>query len=352
MNAIIGFSELLSLKKVDENQYLNYLSIIKNKSRSLLNYIDDIVELTKLENQLIEFSPTQVNLPQLFKDIYREYQNDLIKKKSNVEFFLNLSSSTEANIFYADKGRLYQILQYFIETALILTTEGYIQLGYEHKDAKTIIFFIRYSGEPLTIEQQKILFNRLWFPEDVTDTVIQQIGLRLALAKLIVKKMDGKIIIDKTDQISAFYIQFPLRKKEPEVELTDHNNISKYNWKDKVLLIAEDDEINFQFLEALLSDTQIQVIHVFNGKQAVEICHSLPRIDLILMDIKMPVKNGFEAIKEIKQITGKKIPIIAQTAYSSKTDREKCIKAGCDAYLVKPLDVDIFYKVLSQFLND
>lgn len=119
-----------------------------------------------------------------------------------------------------------------------------------------------------------------------------------------------------------------------------------------MILVAEDDEINFQFLEALLTETQAQIIHVSNGKEAVEICQSLPRIDLILMDLKMPEKNGYDAIQEIKQLKGKKIPIIAQTAYSSKEEKEKCFRMGCDAYLVKPIDVDVFFKVLSKFLNE
>jgi len=351
LNAILGFAELLSITDLPEEQRIHYLNIIKNKGRLLLHYLEDVMELTKLENQNIQFSITETNLPQLFNDIHREYINEIHQKGSQIELFLKILPTTEINTCFTDKGRLYQLIKFMIDIALILTEKGYIQLGYELKDTKLINYFVKYTGKSLTPEQQKILTYPLRIKEEVADPLVQKIGLKLALIRLISNGMEGKFNIESNEQVNTLNIALPYKRKEPRPEPVNRS-IEKPNWKNRVILIAEDDDVNFQFLEALLAETHAQIIHVQNGKEAVEICQSLPTVDLILMDIKMPEKNGYEAIKEIKQTRGKEIPIIVQTAYSSKEEKEKCFRMGCDAYIVKPIDVEVFFKVLNKFLNE
>ncbi|MEJ5265367.1 MAG: response regulator [Bacteroidales bacterium] len=352
LNAILGFAELLRITDLPEEQRIQYLDIIRNKGRLLIHYLEDVMELAKLENQTIQFSITETDLPQLFNEIHREYLNEIHQKGNMPELFLKIAPTSEINTCYTDKGRLYQVMKHLLDVALILTEKGYIQLGYEAKDTRQIIFFVKYTGKRLTPEQQKILTDPFRIRENVADPIIQKIGLKLALVKLITRCLDGKFYIETGDQVDIFSIALPYKRKEPFAPTNDYDITQKPNWKNKVILIAEDDDINFQFLEALLSETHAQIIHVQNGKEAVEICQSLPKIDLILMDIKMPEKNGYEAIKEIRQLKGKEITIIAQTAYSSKKEKDECFRVGCDAYLVKPIDVAIFFKTLSKFLNE
>ncbi|MCX7986722.1 MAG: response regulator [Bacteroidales bacterium] len=352
LNAILGFAELLNIKDLSDDQKVNYLNIIKNKGRLLINYLEDVMELTKLENQSIQLAVTEVSLPQLFNDIHKEYIKELKEKEKTLELFLKIAPADEISTCYVDKGRLYQVIKNMLDTAVILTEKGYIQWGYEIKDQRWINYYVKYTGKALTAQQQKILLEPLRIKEDVIDPFIQKIGLKLALVKLIARNMEGKFSIEQGELTNTFNVALPFKRKERSTSTASSTQLQKPNWKNKVILIAEDDDVNYQFLEALLADTHAQVIHVQNGKQAIELCHSLPKIDLILMDIKMPEKNGFDAIREIRQTKGKEIAIVAQTAYSSKDDKEKCFRMGCDAYLVKPLDIEIFFKVLSKFLND
>ena len=127
-------------------------------------------------------------------------------------------------------------------------------------------------------------------------------------------------------------------------------DIDKLNWKGKTILIAEDEEINYLYLETLLQKTGAKILHTWNGEQTVQIVKENPNIDIILMDIKMPILDGFEATKIIKQINPE-IIIIAQTAYTLSDDKIKCFDAGCDDYLSKPLRKNLLYQSISNFLN-
>jgi CheY-like chemotaxis protein/signal transduction histidine kinase len=351
LNAILGFAELISISDLSEEQRKHYLDIIRNKGRLLIHYLEDVMELTKLESQNIQPNITETDLPRLLNEIHKEYLDEINQRKLSIELFLKILPTSEINICYTDKGRLYQVIKLLIDIALILTDKGYIQLGYELKDSKQINYFVKYTGKALTADQQKILTNPLRIKEEISDPVIQQIGLKLALIKLITHCMEGRFSTEPFEQGNIFNVCLPYKRKEPRTDQSSQP-MEKPNWKNRVILIAEDDDVNFQFLEALLADTHAQIIHVLNGKEAVEICQSLPKVDLILMDLKMPEKNGYEAIKEIRQLKGAEIPIIAQTAYASKDEKEKCFRMGCDAYLTKPIDVEAFFKVLNKFLNE
>ncbi len=127
-------------------------------------------------------------------------------------------------------------------------------------------------------------------------------------------------------------------------------NISKLNWTDKVIIVAEDEEVNFRFLEAILQKTKAKILRAKNGREAVDLCNSTARVDLVLMDIKMPVMNGYDAITEIKK-NQPEIPVIAQTAFSIREEIEKCQQVGCDDYITKPIDINLLInKIEKQFL--
>jgi signal transduction histidine kinase/CheY-like chemotaxis protein len=355
MNAIIGFNELINIGDLSPERKKEYITIVKNKSKHLLSLIDDITELSKFETGEITINNSGTNLIRLFNELYEEYNKEINKrKKQNVELYLKLPTQKSLALIYTDPGRIYQVMAYLLNNALKFTEKGYIQFGYELKDSRHLQFFVKDTGIGITKEAQKYLFNRFKIKEEVYNTKHRNPGLGLTISRAIVDILGGKISVDSTiDKGSTFYFTIPLNKSEKTVA---EEPVVKYNeprskWSDKVILIAEDDEVNFRFLEAIFADTQVQLLHVVDGKQAIELCRTIGKIDLILMDIKMPEKSGYEVIKEIKKFRND-IPIIAQTAYTLKEDKAKCIAAGCDDYISKPIDIELLLGKIRKYFNE
>lgn len=354
MNAIVGFTELLNIGEIPSDKKSEYLSIIKNKSKHLLSLIDDIAELAKFEVGEVSISLTETNLPKLLNELHQEFSKMIFKyNKQGLDLYLKLPLETGISTIYTDSGRIQQVMTYLLDNAIRYTEKGYIQFGYEQKDARHLQFFVKDTGVGIHKEAQKYLFNRYKIKEESYEKKYLNTGLGLTISRAIVETLGGKIHVDSTiGQGSTFYFTIPLFKTDKVVSnktITEIQTTS--NWRNKVILVAEDDDVNYRFLEAILADTQAQLIHVYDGKQAIELCHTIAKIDLILMDIRMPEKSGYEAIKEIKKWR-KEIPIIAQTAYSHKADREKCMAAGCDDYIAKPIDIDVLMNKINKFFND
>jgi CheY-like chemotaxis protein len=245
-------------------------------------------------------------------------------------------------------------MEYLLDNALKFTEKGYVQFGYELKDSRHLQFFVKDTGIGITKEAQKYLFNRFKIKEEVYNTKHRNPGLGLTISRAIVENLGGKISVESvTGKGSTFYFTIPFNKGEKTVveEPKLNYNEQRTKWSDKVILIAEDDEVNFRFLEAIFADTQVQLLHVVDGKQAIELCKTIGKIDLILMDIKMPEKSGYEVIKEIKKFRSE-IPIIAQTAYTLKEDKAKCIAAGCDDYISKPIDIELLLGKIRKYFNE
>ena len=354
MNTIIGFTELLNIGEVSVEKRKEYITTIKNKSKQLLSLIDDIAELSKFESGEQSLNKSETNLSKLLNELHSEYEKELIhRNKQNIELFLKLPIEQNISIIHADSGRLHQIMTYLLDNALKFTEKGYIQFGYELKDQRNLQFFVKDTGIGISKEAQKYLFNRFRIKEESYDKSSQNTGLGLTLSRSIVDLFGGKISVESSSG-NGTTISFTIPIPKGEKITSDHpdeKNILTTNWRNKVILVAEDDDINYHFLEAVFADSQAQLIHVSNGDQAVDICNKIAKIDLILMDIKMPEKSGYDAIKEIKKFK-KEIPIIVQTAYTQKEDKEKCIAAGSDDYISKPIDIELLFQKINKIFNE
>lgn len=356
MNAIIGFSELLNMSDTDTEKRKEYADIIKNKGTLLMKLIDDIIEVSKFESGNINIHKSKTNLHHLLNELHTQFEQ---RKKQKGKDGINLTLSLPGKktpVIYTDPGRLQQVLSNLLNNALKFTDKGEIEFGYTQMDQMKLQFFVRDTGVGISGEKQKIIFNRF---RQVENTASRHYaggsGLGLTIAKGIVELLGGRIWVESEPQKETiFYFTIPYEdvKKEspapgePESKL----DISSFNWKNKVILIAEDEEVNFKFLETVLHDTQVQVLHAVNGKQAVELCKSITKIDLVLMDIKMPILNGYDATREIKKMNPS-IPVIAQTAFSMKDDKDKSLQVGCDDYVSKPIDIKTLLIKINRLLN-
>ena len=359
MNAIIGFSELISMEGVSTSKKTEYNRIINDKGHQLLSLIDDIIEISKIDTGKLEFNYAQVEVEELLNEIFSAaLEKKLVSGKDAVDIILEKSNQSNIESINIDSGQLQQIFCNILDFSIRNTIKGSVKFGYNLKDPKTIEFFITDTGLGLTKDDLKLLFDYFWQFEDVTHQRLAGLGLGMTLAKSLLELMGGKITVQsEIDKGTQFTFTLPLERgvklnKTHEAESEQNFDIDKLApiWKDKVILVVEDDPINFQFVEALLEKSQVQLIQAENGDQALELCKTINKIDLILMDIKLPEKNGYEITKEIKEFRNE-IPIIALTAFSVHEVRKRCLSAGCEDVISKPVEINIFLSKLNKYLS-
>jgi signal transduction histidine kinase len=354
MNAIIGFSELLNIGKLDFEKRKDYARTIRNQGNMLLKFIDDITELIKFESGQVKIAKTKCNLNILLKEI-QVIANRQKKawNKEALDIKLELPDKNGLVVF-TDPGRLQQVISNLINNSIKFTEKGFVEFGYRMPADEKIEFYVKDTGIGLSKEQQKNIFNRFAEEERVTRKY-ESSGLGLTLSKHLVRLLGGKIWVESESGKGAVF-QFSIPYELTPYDYHDYSSVveehlPEYIWKDKVILIVEDDEVNFRFLEAILQNSEAQILHAVNGYQAVELCRSINKIDLVLMDIKMPEMDGFEATRQIRQFN-KKIPVIAQTAYILEIDKEKCFAVGCNECLTKPIDIKEFLDTVNVFLKE
>jgi CheY-like chemotaxis protein len=220
---------------------------------------------------------------------------------------------------------------------------------YKVKDA-FLEFSVADTGIGIEKEFHKKIFERFYQVQSTVSRIYEGTGLGLSISKAYIERMGGKIWLEsEPGKGSTFYFTIPFEKAYSTSESALNKKLSESRLfsSKKTILIAEDTESNFKLIKYFLSDSNIEILRAVNGKEAVEKCLSGRLIDLVLMDIKMPVMNGYTAIKLIRE-TIPSIPIIAQTAYAD--DLEKAIESGCSGYISKPFDKKGLLRVLNEFL--
>jgi CheY-like chemotaxis protein/anti-sigma regulatory factor (Ser/Thr protein kinase) len=271
-------------------------------------------------------------------------------KEKNTSLVLKTGLSDQESKILTDKNKLNKVLGNLLENALKFTTEGKVELGYQLK-GKEIEIFVKDSGIGIKPEKQKLIFDRFSQAEKELSKNVGGLGLGLSIAKENAELLGGKItVVSELGEGAAFFVTIPYKpiivapKKAREKALESNK---KYT-----ILIAEDEEVNFMFLEILLEDKlklPCIIIHAKDGLEAVELCKNFPEIELVLMDIKMPKMDGHEATRKIKEFRPR-LSIIAQTAYSSPEEKEKAVLSGCDDFISKPISKDVLTAIINNYL--
>lgn len=241
-----------------------------------------------------------------------------------------------------------------VGNALKYTEGGKIDFGYkiikdsDHK--KLIQFFVSDTGIGISNEKLDVIFDRFRQADESHTRLYGGTGLGLAISKNIATLLNGKIDVkSKEEEGSTFYFTIPLNKVKDKIEdPIKQPTLNRLDLSDKTILVVEDVESNFQLISTYLKKTNVKIIWTMNGKEAVEACKTNDAIDLVLMDMQMPVMNGYEATKIIKSFK-EDFPIVAVTAFALAGDKEKILKAGCDDYISKPMNAKELYKKKSIF---
>jgi len=354
MNAIIGFSEILSdqdLSKKERQEFINYIT---QGGNTLMNLIEDIIDITKIEAGQIKINFEECDVNNLMDELYATFIKMKNKNgKQKVEIRLNKPVVKEGFTITTDPSRIRQILSNLIVNALKFTNEGFIEFGFTIIGENQIIFYVKDTGVGIPEDKKKLIFDRFGQVEHHLSQNKKGTGLGLSISKKLSELLGGDLTVEsEVDTGSIFYLTLPMvRDYVKEITTKDIIPVTpKYDWSDKTFLIAEDSILNYTFLEALFQKTNVSLLWAKDGKEAVDLCRENSDIDLVLMDIKMPILSGLEAITEIRKFR-KSLPIIVQTAYAMPEDRDKSFAVGGDEHLTKPLNVDELFKTITKFIN-
>lgn len=356
MNAICGFTDLLNDPDLKDEQKKELVEHINKNSNTLVYLIDDIIDLAKIEAGQLKIHKTETNINQILSDIYHSFvETNNLKSNPIVELKLKKGIHDDNFTIHTDPVRFQQILINLIGNALKYTEKGYVEYGYIVKttqDNSYLEFFVKDTGIGIPKNKHKHIFERFSKIEDFRTKLYRGAGLGLTITKNLVKMLEGKIWLDSQENKgSTFYFTIPVEEFKGQSEFLKKEQDSSFkNWKNKTILIAEDEDSNYRVLQMALKRTNINILRAENGKQAIEICKANKKINLILMDIKMPEINGVEATIEIKKLRPE-LPIIAQTAYAMTEDRKLTLDAGCADYLSKPIKTNVLISTLNKYLN-
>ncbi len=358
MNAIIGFSTLLSDPSVTEEERLEFIRIIKDRGNDLMRIIDDIIDIAKIEAGQVKIEIRDCQINTLMSSLYVT-MNEVRKKhlKTHVELAFKPFSHDKEFTIMTDGNRLRQVLTNLIENAFKFTEEGRVEFGYTFKtddrQGPLIEFFVKDTGIGIPKDKQNIIFERFRQADDTSTRKYGGTGLGLTICKNLMSLLNGEIRLESEDgKGTCFYISLPLTgsvtsatPKPLSKPMPEYSGLLK----DKTLLVVEDEDSNYFLLERILKRTNANIIWARNGIDAINMAGK-GNIDLILMDIRMPVMDGYEATEEIRKFN-KHVPIIAQTAYALKGEKERSITSGCDGYISKPIDPKEFLETIVRFIN-
>ena len=352
MNGILGFAGLLKTPNLTGEKQQEYIRIIENSGKRMLNIINDIISISKIESGILEVNISETNI----NDQIDYILNFFLSETENKGILLFSKNSLSANdvIIKTDKEKLYAILTNLVKNAIKFTKEGSIEFGYAKK-GKFIEFFVKDTGVGISQEQKKLIFERFRQGSESLSRNYEGAGLGLSISKAYVELLGGNIWVESiTGKGSTFYFTIPFISEQRLLTVVEKSAVildEKNQTKNLKILITEDDETTEKLISIQIKKYSKEVLIARNGKEAVKICRNNPDIDLILMDIKMPEMNGYEATKLIRGFN-KKVIIVAQSAYAFMGDKEKSIETGFNDYISKPFKNVTFTELMEKHFKN
>lgn len=356
MNAIIAFSNFLREPNLNEDKKTEYLDHINIAGDSLLRIIDDIIDIAKIEAKQLKIFIQPTNISRTIVELHKAYKELLTDHKKKINFNISIDSNF-CYIINTDSQRLKQILSNLIENAIKYTDRGEISIGFIPTET-SVTFFVRDTGLGIPKDKLEHIFERFYQLNYLHDRKTSGTGLGLAISKNLTELLGGKIWVDSNEgKGSTFMVRIPvdsIKKVTTPISLDDSktkalNQLNGYNWNNITILVAEDEDLNYKVLDTCLTRTKAHIIRAKDGVSAVEICKN-QKVDVVLMDIQMPGMDGYEAAQAIKQLNNR-TPIIAQTSFAMVGEQEKCLQAGCDDFISKPLNIESLLQKIQYYIR-
>jgi signal transduction histidine kinase/ActR/RegA family two-component response regulator len=348
MNAISGFSQMLTFDDITAQKRKEYADKIMDGCKNLTNLIEEIMDFAEVDAGDISIENKEFNPHPILEYLSDKYTAEILDKgKENLKLIYHNENTENDIVINTDITRLKQIISILLDNAIKFTDEGVIEFGFTHPNDKELHFFVKDTGIGIDEKHEETIFERFRQIDDGISKTYGGAGIGLSVAKKLVELLGGEIWLDSSlNRGSTFYFSLPFNF-ENELREDDLQNI---DWSDKLILVAEDKEINFEIIKETLSITNVNLIWAKNGEETLKELESNPKIDLILMDIQMPVMDGYECTRRIKEINSD-ITVIAQTAYALPQDSYKCFEAGCDDYIAKPISLNQLLEKVNKHLS-
>ncbi len=348
MNGIIGFLDLLENDSISVQQRNEYMNIIRSSSIQLLNIVNDIVDISKIESGLITIHETSFDIKQLLGEIEMQYKPGLEEK--NLYFKMNCTLDEKDRRLTTDHTKLRQVFVNLISNAIKFTNDGGIQLSCLRSD-KFIEFCIADTGMGIPANIQNRVFDRFVQADPGLSRIQEGTGLGLSICKAYVEKLGGRIWLESSpNKGSKFFFTIPVEPSENTVEENIEEESIVDDSNDRLIMVVEDEIYNFLFVEQVLKNEGLRVLHAENGIKAIDMVKENPEIGMVFMDIRMPGIDGYESTMRIKKIRPD-LPVIALTALALSGDREKAIESGCDDYLKKPVLKDELLAIVNKIFD-
>ena len=350
LNGIIGFSKLLVVSELTKEKEESYINIINGSCHQLLRIIDDILDISRIETGQFEIQKENFYLNDILKLTCNEFEPKCMEKGLKLTLHNDLKENMQ--FINTDKVKLSQIINNLVNNAIKFSKDGDIVISCNMKSGY-LEFCVKDNGIGISKENQERIFDRFWQVESDLTRTYGGTGLGLSIVKAYVEALGGSVWIhSELNKGTEIYFKLPhLLEEISKPDFIEDKNTVNLNddFKDKVVLTAEDEDMNYEYLYEILKQKEMRVIRAKNGRDAVEMCETND-IDMVLMDIKMPVMDGFTATKEIK-LKHPEIPVIAQTAFALVGDEEKVLAAGCDDYIAKPIIYDELVNMIDNYIK-
>jgi len=351
MNGIMGFSQVLLESNYSKEEQSKYLEIIHSRSKHLLQIINDIVDISKIEANQFTINKESFCLNDMLQELYEAYQTDKKnygKEHLQIELYKNLERKD--SYLVSDSKRLRQILINLLGNALKFTDEGKITFGYNKQSENTLLFYVQDTGIGISEKDKKYIFDRFRQIDDSSRRNYEGTGLGLTISKSLAQLLGGNLwLVSTPGKGSTFYFTIHYEIPPKKEMKNKHKNQKAYNWEGKKILVIEDDPTSREYIKEILKPTGAQIIFKETGEEGLQEYEANQNIDLILMDVRLPGASGIEITEKIRE-KDKNVQIIAQTAYAMSDDRQKCIKAGANDYIAKPIDPDDLMVIMNQYV--
>ncbi len=358
LNAIIGFSGLINEdgKKIE---MCDFARIINSSGHHLLSIVEDLFDITLIESGETVVEKKEVEIIAVLHEVYRVMKAEQHRlNKDNIELNLIVPENMEEQMIETDVSKFKQILINLLRNAFKFTRKGYIDYGFKFENIKGksfLKFYVSDTGIGIPKDKHELIFNIFTQLDSSSTRQFEGTGIGLSISQKLSKMLGGEIWLEsKEGKGTTFYFTIPNSKLEKLDDATAAENIDKIedgiSLENKTVLVVEDDEASFEFLKIMLERIGLKVMLATDGKKAIKYCQDNKDINLVLMDINMPIMNGYLATKEIKKFRPE-LKIIAQTAFAIVGDREKALEAGCDDYISKPIDLQELQNLIIKYIN-